>query len=123
MKDNMYQFVQSEYYATGEGVTRCFLITRAYPRVEDYVKPSYFDENGEWHYESDLRNTAAERALREFADIFGEFYAMGAEVVTQEEFFSEKTKQYIPPIIEKMVNEKDQPGNFNWYDCFHINYG
>ncbi len=46
MSDEPYVFVACDYSATGEGRTICLLVTRAYPYSEDYVKPSWFDEEG-----------------------------------------------------------------------------
>lgn len=124
MDQDMYQYVVSDYFATGEGITYCFLVTRAYPRSEDYVKPSWFDDDGIWHYESELRNTAKERALREFQEHHGSWYVIGATTVSREEFLSDKYRSFIPEYVRNIVQAEPsrQPGNFIWYNSIHVNY-
>lgn len=120
----MYQYIVSTYSATGEGISYCFLVTRAYPMGDDYVKPSWFDDDGVWHYESELKNTATERALREFRERHGDWYAIGAESVSREEFLSDRYRPFIPEYVRNIVTAEPNrcPGNFNWYASFHVNF-
>jgi hypothetical protein len=107
----MYKILVSNYGATGEGETICILITRAYPMMSDY------DEN------HTLKNNAEFRAMREFGECFDEFYAKMYEFVEVEDLL----KQYsslLPPIVVKVLSDtsKNGPGNFNFFQQFHINY-
>lgn len=122
-QEELYQFVACNYFATGEGVTVALLITRAYPREEDYATKSYFDEDG-FHL-GDLKEdaTPANRAVREFTKEFGDYLAIGAEVITQEDFL-EKYGKHVPDTVKRMLNgEVATPGNFHWHSEFHVNYG
>lgn len=101
------QFLVSNYFATGEGNSVCLLVTKAYPRKEDYL------EDGE------LANSAEFRAAREFIEQFGGFYAMGVENLPKEEFFK-KYKQYLPSFLERLVEEG--AGNINYSMKFHLNF-
>lgn len=112
MKDELYQFLACDYYATGEGVTICLLITRAYPHVDDY-EGSYPDIT--------YKNTAKFRAAREFIEEFGGWYAQGAENLPREEFL-EKYGKYLPELVRNLLTNDDQPGNLNFKQQFHVNY-
>lgn len=95
------QYLASDYYATGEGRTICFLVTKAYPRREDSSNSEKF------------------RAAREFIEQFGGFYAQGMENLPKEEFFK-KYKQYLPSFLERLVDEG--AGNINYSMKFHLNF-
>lgn len=114
MSEELYQFLACDYYATGEGRTICLLITRAYPRSEDY-------ETGETKPE--VKNSAKFRAAREFTEEFGGWYAQGAENLTREEFF-ERFGNHLPPYTEKILNPEpgEGPGNFNLNLQIHMNF-
>ena len=100
--------VYDTYSATGEGLTVSVLVTRAYPRGEDYIKSDDY---------SDIRtiNTPEERALREFQDHFGYFGQYGQLVEL------EKVKKYLPEFVVKMI-EEGGAGNIHYYAQFHVNY-
>jgi hypothetical protein len=117
----LYEFVVADYFATGEGRTVCMLVTRAYPKSSDYVKESHFDEYGKWHYEPETRNTPAERARREFEDLFGAYMTTGAEVVDRKTFLS-RFDNMIPPALKHMLAHADQPGNMSFSQEFHVNF-
>lgn len=106
----MYTFMSCDYSASGEGRTVCLLITRAYPRAEDYTENSRV-----------LKNSTADRGIREFTEEFGGYLAIGAQFHSQEEFLN-KYKQYIPEFAVKMLNSDEQPGNFNFKQAFHFNF-
>ncbi len=118
---NPYQFLACDYSATGEGRTICMLITRAYPYREDYVKPSYFDEEGRWHYESETKNTPEDRAKREFVVRFGGFIAQGVEVLDKQTFLT-RFAHMLPLSVKRMLLDSDQPGNMVFSQEFHFNF-
>lgn len=119
----LYQYLACDYYATGEGRTVCLLITRAYPRNEDYeTHGSYDTATGE--YTPPVMkpgHTAKVRAAREFADEFGGYYLQGAENLTREEFI-QRFGNHLPPYTEKILSDPDGPGNFNLKLQIHMNY-
>lgn len=107
----MYQCVACDYYGTGEGRTVCLLITRAYPKATD------FDD------EQKVKNSVRFRAAREFNEIFGEFHTRMAENITMD-IFIEKYKSLLPPMTMKVLGDtgQDGPGNFRFFQEFHVNY-
>lgn len=109
VNDELYQFIVSDYYATGEGRTVCVLITRAYPWAEDYAE----DET--------IKRSAKFRAAREFIVKFGRHAAEGAENLTREEFL-DKVGHYLPEFVKNVLSDSDQPGNFNYAQEFHLNF-
>ena len=121
--DDLYTFVASDYYATGEGRTVSLLITRAYPRTDDYeVEPETIYSEGKYHFNPGvMKNGPAFRALREFAEKFDGFYARGAEVLTWENF-KERYENYLPIFAEKIMTAEDGPGNFNLHLQLHMNF-
>lgn len=123
MTFDQYVYVVGDYFATGEGRTMMFMITRAYPRTDDYeVNPSLdTDGEGQWIYVPGvLKNTPEQIALREFREEFGDWFGRCGEVVTKEEFF--ENDQMIPPFVRKMVDSDDPPGNFKWVTQCHFNF-
>lgn len=114
MKDELYQFLVCDYYATGEGRTICLLITRAYPRTDDY-------ETGETKPE--VKNSAKFRAAREFIEEFGGWYAQGAENLPREEFM-QRFGHHLPEYAKNMLNKEgdERPGNFNFKQQIHFNF-
>src|SRR6056297_4078171 len=89
MKTDPNVYVVSDYSATGEGRTVSVLVTRARARRDEThndfeVEPSFTDDGYDPGVE---KNTPEFRALREFAEEFNGFYAMGAEVLDRNEFF------------------------------------
>lgn len=109
MKEELYQFLVSDYYATGEGRTICILITRAYPWAEDYAEDEI------------IKHSAEYRANREFTVKFGGWYAQGAENLTREQFL-DKVGHYLPEFVRKILTDPEQPGNLNFAQEFHLNY-
>jgi len=124
MSEDKLVYVACDYSATGEGHSMMTLITRAYPITDDYVKPSGFSEDGEWQYNSETKNTPDERALREFANEFGSYFAQGAEVLSREEFFH-RYERYVPAMVYKATDpdsKHGQPPGFNWKSSLHMNF-
>ena len=113
MSEELYQFLACDYFATGEGRTVCLLITRAYPRTDDY-------ETGETKR---CKNSAKFRAAREFIEEFGGWYAQGAENLSREEFLR-RFGNHLPTYTEKILNPEpgEGPGNFNIKLQIHMNF-
>jgi hypothetical protein len=113
----MYQYLASDYYATGEGRTICLLITRAYPKEDEYeIKPQFVDGQ---YIPGTLKNSEKFRAAREFIEEFGH-YAQGAENLSKEEFFK-KYGKYVSEVVQRVL--ESDAGNFNFKQRFHFNYG
>ena len=119
-----YQYMFSDYYGTGEGRTMCVLITRAYPKQDDYeVQPDFTtDDTGKMVYvPGKLKYNQKYIALREFKERFGNFYLQCAENLSKEEFLT-RCGRLLPEMVLKLVNNKDQPGNLYFAQEFHFNY-
>jgi hypothetical protein len=116
-------YVVCDYGATGEGTTVMTLITRAIPRRDDYVKESWIDENGKFHYESETKNTPEERALREFNELFGDYFGIGAKILDRYEFFHHYSEM-VPPALYKLCDPDSEyvPPGFSWHGSLHFNY-
>lgn len=121
MNEELYQFLVSDYYATGEGRTVCILITRAYPHAEDYEDrvltshpPKRILKRG---------HTPKVIAAREFRDKFGTWYLEGAENISREEFIK-RYGHLLPEFARKILDAEgdDRPGNFNFAQQFHFNF-
>jgi hypothetical protein len=110
MTDDIYYYVVSEYYATGEGMTKAMLITRAYSHVND------LDDNHEPKYSGE------EKALREFERTFNNFICQGSEIISKKDFLF-RFEDFIPVFVKKIIkNELKTPGNFSWFSEVHFNY-
>lgn len=114
MKDELYQFLACDYYATGEGRTVSILITRAYPRADDY-------ETGTDKPQIAPGRTAKVRAAREFIEEFGSWYAYGAENLERQEFL-ERFGHHLPEYVKNILTSEDPPGNFNYRAQLHLNF-
>ena len=121
MTDELYQFIACDYFATGEGRSIMLLITRAYPHVDDYETHASFD-NGVYT-PGILKKGITDKviALREFIDNFGEYFAIGAENLSREEFLN-RFGHLLPEYAHQLLNADDIPGNFNFSQKFHINF-
>jgi hypothetical protein len=122
--DNLYQYVASDYTGTGEGRTICVLITRAYPKQEDYDVPPDFKEDAEGKLQyvpGVLKYSQKFIAAREFKERFGDFYVEFAENLSKEEFFN-RFGRLLPEMVVKLLDGKDTPGNFYFAQEFHFNY-
>ena len=58
--------------------------------------------------------------MREFREIFGDFFVRGAEVISKEEF-KKKWVKYAPAHVVKAI-EDDDMGNFKYFSSYHVNY-
>jgi len=119
MTDELYQFLACDYFATGEGSTVMLLITRAYPRTDDYETPSDFVDGK--FVPGTLKNSAKFRAAREFADEFGGYYLQGAENLSREEFLK-RFGNHLPAYLINLLEDPDRPGNLNFKQSLHLNF-
>jgi hypothetical protein len=122
--DNFYQYLASDYYGTGEGRTMCVLITRAYPKRDDYeIQPDFVeDAEGKPQYvPGKLKYSQKFIAAREFKERFGDYYVQFAENLGREEFFN-RFGRLLPEMVVKLLDGKDTPGNFYFAQEFHFNY-
>lgn len=93
-----YRFFAVEYFATGEGVSYWFQISR------NYTSPDHID-----------------RELDKFKKLLGhQHYWAGIEELKQEEF-TVKYNKMLPEYITHQIEKKDQPF-FSWQSHIHINY-
>ena len=121
VKDELYQFLACDYYATGEGRTVMLLITRAYPHVDDYEDHVLLSHPPKRVLKKG--HTPKVIAAREFADIFGRYYLQGAENIPREEFIK-RFGHHLPDYVKTLLNEDSDkgPGNFNFHQSMHINF-
>ena len=115
MNDELYQFLACDYYATGEGRTIMLLITRAYPRTDDYEDVKVMPPK--------VKNSAKFRAAREFAEEFGGYFLQGAENLPREEFLT-KFGHHLPVQVHAILDKEgdERPGNFNYKAQMHMNF-
>ena len=108
----LYEFVVSDYFATGEGRTTFILITRALPWSEDYAE------------DMTVTTSRADRAQREFTQEFGGYFARGARNISREEFL-QYYSIHIPPWLERQLREQPEPepGNLHFLQRIHLNFG
>lgn len=121
---DIYHYAYADYMATGEGRTISVLITRAYPRTEDYEElPSL--KNG-WN--GTLKGDVKAIVQREMETHIGAYFAIGTEHLTRDEFIL-KAGRFVPDVVMKMsdyeANEKTtfgNPGNLKFFATFHYNF-
>ena len=121
--DDLYCFVACHYYATGEGSTISLLITRAYPRQEDYdVPPETIYVDGKYTFNAgSIKNGPGFRAIRQFAETFDGFIARGAELYNYESFMA-KYSHHLPDYMQKNLTSDEPPGNLNYFSQIHLNF-
>jgi hypothetical protein len=121
---DLYQYLYCDYFGTGEGRTLCVMITRAYPKQDDYEIPPDIvtDENGKMVLvPGKLKHSQKLIAAREFVERFGPYYAQCAENLSKEEFLN-RCGRLLPEMVLKLLNAEDQPGNLFFAQEFHFNY-
>lgn len=120
----MLHFVVCDYMATGEGSTKCILITKAYPSQDDYKESkSHMNADGSFHWEMpELKDgvTPEMIALRQFKEEFGSYYAIGAQLMSKEEFLK-RCSNHLPSWMPAAI-EKDDAGGFYYASRLHLNY-
>lgn len=118
-----YVYLAIDYSATGEGHTKYLLVTRAYPRPDDYDVQPRFD--ADWKYiPGVLKSTPEQIATHEMLE-FGvdPYFIQGVESLTQD-VFMQRYDQDIPEYIKKIIGAagSDRPGNFKYFSALHVNY-
>lgn len=114
MKDLNY--LVSDYYATGEGRTISIMITRLIPKDDEWKNPPTYTYK---YYPGELRVSVEDVLKRQFSEQFGEYMAVGMEIIPERDF-KEKYQKYVPELVMKML--KEESGNFHYYSQFHINF-
>ena len=118
--------VESEYFATGEGMTYMLMFTRAYPSQEDYeVKPSFVTkEDGRMVFEEGkLKNTPEQIALKQFAEKFGSYFARGATAKEGLHFDSGSARLLVSPELQaKLKDWEKNAGGLEYYSSMHVNF-
>ena len=119
-------FMVSDYYATGEGRTVSILIDTPDINQSDYEIPPGYVVNafgdkiwteGFLKPEYDPKSTL----LAKFEKEFGDFFSIGVDFLTEEEFF-ENYQDFIPDIIKEKLKDR-KIFNIFWKNQFHFNYG
>ena len=119
MTEELNHYAAIDYSATGEGRTVCLLITRAYPRKDDWeILPS--SENG---WEGKLKGDSKEIVARQMREHAGDYFSIGTEHLDREEFLR-RYGHLIPEMVKNMSDkdQADQPFNLHFFQRFHFNY-
>ena len=120
MSEDALMYLVSDYSATGEGKTISIMITAALPVHEDYKIVPHMTSDG-WNTGT-LKNTAEERAVREFTEKFGEWFATGVEILDRYEFFH-LYGNHVPEYIYKMTDTENETAPYMAYSAqVHYNY-
>jgi hypothetical protein len=114
-EDELWMFLEAEYYGTGEGQTVCLQMTQASP---------WGGDNGDFDrtlpYPDDYKpiTTQAYRAVRGFHKLFGTFFLHGLRFHTREAFFTRYSNQ-LPASLVKL---KDQRCMLEYSSELHYNF-
>ena len=114
-EDELWMFLEAEYYGTGEGQTVCLQMTQANP---------WGGDNGDFDrtlpYPDDYKpiTTQAYRAVRGFHKLFGTFFLHGLRFHTREAFFTRYSNQ-LPASLVKL---KDQRCMLEYHSELHYNF-
>lgn len=114
-----HQFLVADYFATGEGRTVMILITRAYPRQEDYATESKFEDGKFTPGILKKGHTPKVRAAREFSEKFDGYYLSFAENIPEDDFLA-RWGHMIPEGAKKALSS--DAGNLNYHATFHLNF-
>ena len=114
-EDELWMFLEAEYYGTGEGQTLCLQMTQANP---------WGGDNGDFDrtlpYPDDYKpiNTKQYRAVRGFHKIFGTWHLHGLRFHTREAFFT----RYANQLPASLVKLKDQRCMLEYSSELHYNF-
>ena len=114
-EDELWMFLEAEYYGTGEGQTVCLQMTQATP---------WGGDNGDFDrtlpYPDDYKpiTTQAYRAVRGFHKLFGTWHLHGLRFHTREAFFTRYSNQ-LPASLLKL---KDQQCFLEYSSKLHYNF-
>ena len=114
-EDELWMFLEAEYYGTGEGQTVCLQMTQASP---------WGGDNGDFDrtlpYPDDCKplTTQAYRAVRGFHKLFGTWHLHGLRFHTREAFFD----RYANQLPSSLVKLKDQQCMLEYHSELHYNF-
>ena len=114
-EDELWMFLEAEYYGTGEGQTLCLQMTQASP---------WGGDNGDFDrtlpYPNDYKpiTTQAYRAVRGFHKLFGTWHLHGLRFHTREAFFD----KYANQLPSSLVKLKDQRCMLEYHSELHYNF-
>ena len=114
-EDELWMFLEAEYYGTGEGQTVCLQMTQASP---------WGGDNGDFDktlpYPDDYKplTTQAYRAVRGFHKLFGTWHLHGLRFHTREAFFT----KYANQLPASLVKLKDQRCMLEYHSELHYNF-
>ena len=114
-EDELWMFLEAEYYGTGEGQTVCLQMTQANPRGGD---DGDFDRTLPYPDDYKPINTKQYRAVRGFHKLFGTFFLHGLRFHTREAFFT----RYANQLPSSLVKLKDQRCMLEYHSELHYNF-
>ena len=114
-EDDIWMFLEAEYYGTGAGQTLCLQMTQANPRGGD---DGDFDRTLPHPDNYKPINTKQYRAVRGFHKLFGTWYLQGLRFHTREAFFTRYSNQ-LPASLLKL---KDQRCMLEYSSKLHYNF-
>lgn len=109
--NELWIFMVAEYYATGEGVTTCIMITQAFPSQKEDFNPD------PKIYES--ITTREYRAARKFYQTFGRWMSLGLDFYNEESLLN-RYNHILPVALKAKLKKKDC--YFEFSTEFHYNY-
>ena len=113
-EDELWMFLEAEYYGTGEGQTVCLQMTQASPWGGD---SGDFDRTLPYPDDYKPITTQAYRAVRGFHKLFGTFFLHGLRFHTREAFFT----RYANQLPASLVKLKDQRCMLEYSSELHYN--
>ena len=114
-EDELWMFLEAEYYGTGEGQTLCLQMTQANPRGGD---DGDFDRTLPYPDDCKPITTQAYRAVRGFHKLFGTWHLHGLRFHTREAFFT----KYANQLPASLVKLKDQQCMLEYHSELHYNF-
>ena len=114
-EDELWMFLEADYYGTGEGSTTCLQMTQARP---------WGGDNGDFDrtlpYPDDYKpiTTQAYRAVRGFHKLFGTWHLHGLRFHTREAFFT----RYANQLPATLVRLKDEQCILEYHSELHFNF-
>lgn len=124
MVDDQYQFLFADNFATGEGRTISIMITRAYPKHDDYDRTAISSHIGDKFVMPPLKEGITPKviAAREFAEVFGGWTTRLAEFLSRQEFLN-RCSRFVPDhVVRFLTDTEDDAGNFKYFSQYHVNY-
>ena len=114
-EDELWIFLEAEYYGTGEGQTLCLQMTQARPWGGDNGD---FDRTLPPPDDCKVLTTQAYRAVRSFHKNFGTWHLHGLRFHTRKAFFD----KYANQLPSSLVKLKDQRCMLEYHSELHYNF-